>query len=63
MFVGGLATDWCVKSTALDALAAGFDVTLLLDASLGVNLQPHDAEAAIEEMVGAGVQAATLARL
>ncbi len=63
VFVGGLATDWCVKATVLDAIAAGFDVTLLLDASRGVNLQPHDAEAAIEEMVGAGALTATLARL
>jgi nicotinamidase-related amidase len=47
----------------LDAIAAGFDVTLLLDASRGVNLQPHHAEQAIEEMVGAGASTATLARL
>jgi nicotinamidase/pyrazinamidase len=63
LYIGGLATDYCVKLTVLDAIAAGFDVTLLLDASRGVNLQPHHAEQAIEEMVGAGASTATLARL
>jgi nicotinamidase/pyrazinamidase len=63
LYVGGLATDYCVKLTVLDAIAAGFEVTLLLDASRGVNLQPHDAEQAIEEMVGAGATTATLAQL
>jgi nicotinamidase/pyrazinamidase len=63
LYIGGLATDYCVKATVLDALAAGFAVTLLLDASRGVNLQPHDSEQAIEEMVGAGASTATLARL
>jgi nicotinamidase/pyrazinamidase len=60
LYIGGLATDYCVKATVLDALAAGFAATLLLDASRGVNLQPHDAEAAIEEMVRAGAATATL---
>jgi nicotinamidase/pyrazinamidase len=63
LFIGGLATDYCVKLTVLDAIAAGFEATLLLDASRGVNLQPHDAEQAIEEMVGAGARTATLAHL
>ena len=60
LYIGGLATDYCVKATVLDAIAAGFEATLLLDASRGVNLQPHDAEAAIEEMVRAGARTATL---
>ena len=63
LYIGGLATDYCVKMTVLDALAAGFEVTLLLDASRGVNLQPHDAAQAIEQMVGAGAATATLARM
>ncbi|MGD9894268.1 MAG: nicotinamidase [Dehalococcoidia bacterium] len=63
LYIGGLATDYCVKLTVLDAIAAGFEATLLLDASRGVNLQPHDAEQAIEEMVGAGARTATLAHL
>ncbi|HLZ71092.1 MAG TPA: nicotinamidase [Dehalococcoidia bacterium] len=61
--VGGLATDYCAKATVLDALAEGFAATLLLDASRGVNLQAHDAELAIEQMVAAGAETATLARL
>jgi nicotinamidase/pyrazinamidase len=63
LYIGGLATDWCVKATVLDAIAAGFEATLLLDASRGVNLQPHDAEQAIEEMVRAGAATATLTQI
>ena len=63
LYVGGLATDYCVKWTVLEALQQGFKATFLVDASLGVNLQPHDSEKAIEEMVTAGADAATLERL
>jgi nicotinamidase/pyrazinamidase len=63
LYIGGLATDYCVKLTVLDAIGAGFEATLLLDASRGVNLLLHDAEQAIEEMVTAGALAATLAHL
>jgi nicotinamidase/pyrazinamidase len=63
VYVGGLATDYCVKATALDALNAGFRVTLLLDAMRGVNLRPHDAEVAIEEMVRRGAEVTTLERV
>lgn len=63
VWVGGLATDYCVKSTVLDALRLGFRATLLVDASRGVNLKPHDAELAIVEMVEAGAHIATRARL
>ncbi len=54
IFVGGLATDYCVKHTVLDALTQGFKVVLLEDAVRGVNLQPDDSKRAIEEMVRAG---------
>src|SRR5712692_8896067 len=47
VYVGGLATDYCVRSSALDALAEQFHTVLLLDGSRGVNLKPHDAEEAI----------------
>ncbi len=60
VYVGGLATDYCVRATVLDALAQGFRATFLADASRGVNLQPHDSERAIEEMVRAGADVATL---
>ncbi len=50
----GLATDYCVKFTVLDALAAGFTVTLHLPGCRGVNLQPDDVSGAILEMEAAG---------
>lgn len=55
VFVCGLATDYCVKFTALDAAQMGFKTTLIEDASRGVNLQPHDVQNAIEEMKRAGI--------
>ena len=53
--VVGLATDYCVKATALDAVRLGFDTALLTDAIAAVELQPGDGERAIEEMRDAGV--------
>jgi len=55
--IGGLATDYCVRATVLDALGRGLTVTVLLDGIAGVNLQPDDADPAIDEMrqVGARV--------
>lgn len=54
----GLATDYCVKATALDARREGFEVTLHLDACRGVELHPGDVERAMEEMKAAGVEVA-----
>ena len=54
IFVGGLATDYCVKQTALDALTQGFKVVVLRDAIRGVNLAPDDSEKALREMLAAG---------
>lgn len=51
----GLATDYCVKGTALDAARLGFATTLLVDAIAAVELQPGDGERAISEMTAAGV--------
>lgn len=56
IFVGGLATDYCVKFTVLDGLKEEFKVVLLEDAVRGVNIQPGDSERAIAEMVRAGVE-------
>ena len=53
--VCGLATDYCVKFTALDAVREGFQVTLALSACRGVNLMAGDVDKAVEEMRGAGV--------
>jgi nicotinamidase/pyrazinamidase len=55
VFVCGLATDYCVKYTALDALQLGFKTHFIEDASRGVNLQPDDVRNAISEMNRAGV--------
>lgn len=54
LFIGGLATDYCVKSTVLDALHAGFDVVFLSDASKGVDVNTGDSEQAIDEMLREG---------
>jgi nicotinamidase/pyrazinamidase len=54
VYVCGLATDYCVKFTALDARTFGFEVTLIEDACRGVNLNPADSAAAIEAIVQAG---------
>ena len=53
--IGGLATDYCVKATALDAKKAGFKTTVVLSASRGVDVKPGDSERAIAEMKAAGV--------
>jgi nicotinamidase/pyrazinamidase len=53
--VCGLATDYCVKATALDAARLGFGTAVLADAIRAVDLQPGDGERAIEEMAAAGV--------
>jgi nicotinamidase/pyrazinamidase len=63
LFVGGLATDYCVKWSVLDALKFGFKVMLLTDAIRGVNLKPKDSEAAIEEMVNLGAKKMTFEKL
>lgn len=55
VFVGGLATDYCVKFTALDAARMGFKTHFIEDASRGVNLQPNDVANAIAEMNRAGI--------
>jgi len=60
IFVGGIATDFCVKYTALDALEAGLKVTILTDAIKGVNLKPPDSAEAIKEMAGKGAMKITL---
>jgi len=57
IFVGGLATDYCVKQTVLDGLDAGFEVFLLEDAVRGVNANPGDSEKAKEEMIRKGARA------
>ncbi len=52
--VAGIATDYCVKATALDAIRLGFGVTLLASAAAPVNLEPGDGERALAEVAEAG---------
>ncbi len=54
LYIGGLATDYCVKATVLDALKKGFKVTLLIDACRAVNMKPNDGADALNEMEQAG---------
>jgi nicotinamidase/pyrazinamidase len=56
VWVGGLATDYCVKNTVLDALKEGFRVKALKDAMRAVEVNPGDGERAIEEMKNAGAE-------
>jgi nicotinamidase/pyrazinamidase len=56
LFVAGLATDYCVKNTVLDARRLGFDVTVIEDAVRGVEVTPGDSERALEEMERAGAE-------
>ena len=54
LFIGGLATDYCVLNTVRDALARGYDVCLLKDGIRAVNLQPDDGRKAEDKMVRLG---------
>ena len=56
VWVGGLATDYCVKNTVLDALKEGFRVKALQDAMRAVEVNPGDGKRAIEEMRAAGAK-------
>ena len=60
VFVGGLATDYCVKATVLDALTYGFSVIVLEDGSSGVDLNQGDSSTALDEMVRAGALTITI---
>jgi nicotinamidase/pyrazinamidase len=59
--VGGLATDYCVRRSVLDARREGFDVVVLLDAIRGIDVQDGDTARALDEMLRAGARTATLA--
>jgi nicotinamidase/pyrazinamidase len=58
VFVGGLATDYCVLNTVKDALQLGFEVVFLTDITRAVNVKPGDGERAEEEMIGQGARPA-----
>ncbi len=61
LLIGGLATDYCVRATALDALHEGFEVVLLEDAIRAVEMQAGDGARAIAEVVARGGRLARLA--
>ena len=63
LYVGGLATDYCVKESVLEGLRHGLAVTLLEDASRGVDLETGDSEKAVATMRAAGAMTASLADL
>ena len=56
VFVMGLATDYCVKFTAFDAVELGFSTHLILDGCRGIDLNPGDVDRAVAEMRGTGVR-------
>ncbi|WP_428940180.1 bifunctional nicotinamidase/pyrazinamidase [Fontivita pretiosa] len=56
VYIMGLATDYCVKFTALDARQLGFEAYLIEDGCRGVDVRPGDSQRAIEEMKRAGVK-------
>ncbi len=56
VFIGGLATEYCVKHTVLDALKLGFETFLLEDAVKGIDAKPGDVERAVKEMLEKGAR-------
>ncbi|MDE2933589.1 MAG: isochorismatase family protein [Chloroflexota bacterium] len=60
--IAGLATDYCVRDTALDAVGRGFSAFVLIDAVRAVDLQPGDGARALEAMRRAGVRSALASR-
>lgn len=56
LWVGGLATDYCVKQTVIDGVHNGFKVKALADAMRAVNVNPDDGKKALEEMKTAGAE-------
>jgi nicotinamidase/pyrazinamidase len=63
IFVGGIATDYCVLETVRDARRLGYEVMLLSDAIRAVDVQPGDGQRAVEEMIRLGAHPITLANL
>lgn len=59
IFLGGLATDYCVKETTLDARKAGFSVTVMDDCTRAVDARPGDGDRALADMRRAGAKLAT----
>ena len=56
VYVMGIATDYCVRESALDALRAGLEVRVLADAIAGIDVRPGDVQRALDEISAAGAQ-------
>jgi nicotinamidase/pyrazinamidase len=54
LYICGLATDYCVRESALEGLRLGFSITVLVDAVAGVDLRPGDSERALAELAASG---------
>jgi nicotinamidase/pyrazinamidase len=63
VFVAGLATDYCVRQSVLDARTLGFDVVVLEDAIGAVDVNPGDGQRALAEMRAAGAETGRVADL
>jgi nicotinamidase/pyrazinamidase len=60
LVVGGIATDYCVLHSVIDARAAGFDVVVARDAVAGIDAEPGDVDRALQRMRAAGATVAAL---
>ncbi len=56
MYLVGLATDYCVKFTAVDAVSEGFEAVVITDATQAVDANPGDYQRALDQMVEKGVK-------
>jgi nicotinamidase/pyrazinamidase len=63
LYMAGLATDYCVKYSAMDALSLGLNVFVVVDGCKGVDLMPGDTERAIKEIERAGAKVITSSQL
>ena len=63
LYVGGLATEYCVRASVMDGLENGLDVVVLLDAVRGIDVKPGVVARALDEMLRAGARTATLATI
>lgn len=63
IYVGGLTTDYCVRTTVLDGRCEGLEVVVLLDAVRGIDVEEGDIAKALDEMIRAGARTATLATI
>ena len=63
LFIGGLATDYCVRATVVDGVQAGFEMVVLEDAVAAVDVAPGDGDKALAEMRAAGARLIRLSDL